>query len=927
MNRSTRALWSAVACLTLWPAATWGQPAPAGKGKPAPPAAGLAAAPATTIAGQLKELDAAVDLKPADRRAVAERVAKAIGPMVDKATDPAALQQEAFELTSAGVTPTLTELEYFGESTEAQAQLNPVAAEVKHMLQRANALATAAANKLLVGMNNSNITQRQAGLKALKPLRLGSEFSDNMATYALCVSLPKDSPQRAADADAAIKYLTQWDTPKSGIQAGVHYQTGKLQLAKGDYAAAKGTLTEVATGTAFKPLPTDQQQNDARYFAAVADLLAGDLTAADGEVKSLADWEQVNYLPKLDAAQQSQVKAALAMLQFRLASGQADAAAKAGNDADKAKDNGQAVTILSTLLQENPDPALQALVFDQLVGRIPEHPDMATADPLVLQALLQQGYDEYDKKDGEPFDRAALARAIDAARELSRRGGKPGVSQQLAVKAAYFVPYALDLKLHDDAAAAAAYMDFMERFPAEPDKDQDCMQHAGGLVFKLHAAAVARNAPDPAEAELYDRFLPLAVNPPYDQKQVAIDYADVLRGQGKYAEAVKYYRMVEPKDPHYAAAQFREMLALYSMLGDSTHPLPADQQPVVAGQLQRAATDVDKTATAALAAAKDDAAKQPLLGQIAIARFDAAISARRDLKDPAKSLSWLDGFDDKIKGLKNEAEFAQTVLVQRINDYMDQGKTSDATDALVKLLQADPSAGETQLFALIQQIDQDLVEAKGRKDVPAERQLATNKATLSGFLVTYGQTSKDPKIRVKLPAFRLYDADSKRQAAELTEDPTARAAALTTALHQYQTLAASPPADLAAAGVTADQVQLGVGLTQYDLADYKAALAALGPLVGQRRVGLATTEVNGQTVENPQYWEATYKDLRSMYELVKASPNDPKAKADASAAAGYLGSQFVLYGDHTGGAGYHDACVQLRDDLKPWLPVVKVSRK
>ena len=853
---------------------------------------------------QLQQLASATGLKPADRRALAERVAKGIDSLVDKATDPALLQQQAFQLTSAGVTPTVTELEYFGDNPAAQAQLKPVAETVRRMFAKVVDLAAGQAKAIVAKITNDNVTKMQAQLRALKRLRVGSEFSDQMASYPLCISLPKGDAQRRSVADKAIAYLKQYDTDKSGIQGGVRVQTGKLQLAKGDDAAAKKTLQSVADGAAkLKPAPTPAEQNDARYFAAVADLLAGKLDAAGADLKALNQWQAVNYLPSLPDAGQDQVKAAGAMLRFRIASAQADAAK---NPAQKRQFNDQAITTLSNLLQQNPDPTLRDLVFDQMVTRIPEHPDVAKLDPLALSALQQQGFDEFDKKDDQPVNKPVLERAVAAARELARRAGQPGVTPAMAVNAAYFVPYALELKLHDDPAAADAYMDFMQRFPAETDKATDCMDHAGAIVFRLHRAAVAKNAPDPVEAKLYDRFLPLAINPPYNQKQIALDYADLLRAQGKYTQAVKYYGMVPKNDKYYPAARFREMLALYSALGDAATNLPAARRKAIAQQLQQLATEVDRAAAADAAAAKDDAARQVALGQVAVARYDAAISARRDLKDPAKSLQWLDGFDAKIKGLKNEAAFAANVVIQRVYAYMDQGKTSAATSQLVPLLQSDPTAGEGLLFDLIQQITHDLDVAKGNNDAAAERQLAANKAQLSGFLVTYAQQSKDPNVQKQLPAYRLYDADSKRQAAELTDDPAARTANLQAALAQYQALAA--------AGNPDPLVQLGEGLTQFDLGHYAQTIAALGPVL--TKVGQPMIDVNGQRVANPQYWETYYKQLRSMYEVGKQDPKNPKAKTYLTDAKQRVGAFFVLYGDKTGGPGYHDDFVKLRDEMK-----------
>ena len=362
--------------------------------------------------------------------------------------------------------------------------------------------------------------------------------------------------------------------------------------------------------------------------------------------------------------------------------------------------------------------------------------------------------------------------------------------------------------------------------------------------------------------------------------------------------------MVPTSDSHYDRAQFGELLALYAALADTTNPLPAAEKKPDAEHLQQLAAAVDKSATAAAAAAKTDADRQRAVAQVAIARYDAAISARRDLKDPAKSIGWLDGFEDRIKSLPNAADFDRGAVVQRVDADMDQGKTADATAQLVPLLKSDPAAGEGLMFDLIHQIDHDLDAAKGANDVAAERQLAANKAVLSGFLVTYAQDSHDPKTHDQLPAYQLYDADSKRQAAELTDDPNARQANLEAALKQYRSLAGGNP-DPA--------VQLGEGLTAFDLGHYKDAIAALSPVM--TKVGQPFIDVNGQRSANPQYWGTYYAQLRSIEQVAKSNPNDAAAKTDLTAARQKVAAFFVLYGDKTGGPGHHDEFVQLKADL------------
>ena len=110
------------------------------------------------------------------------------------------------------------------------------------------------------------------------------------------------------------------------------------------------------------------------------------------------------------------------MLKFRLYSAQSDLA---NDDDEKKKTNDQAIDVLSTLLKDQ--PSLKDLVYDQLIGRIPAKPDLATLNPLILQALQQQGFDEVVKKPDEIVDSKKLTRAIAAARKLSAAKASRGL--------------------------------------------------------------------------------------------------------------------------------------------------------------------------------------------------------------------------------------------------------------------------------------------------------------------------------------------------------------------------------------------------------------------------------------------------------------------------------------------------------------------
>jgi hypothetical protein len=184
---------------------------------------------------------------------------------------------------------------------------------------------------------------------------------------------------------------------------------------------------------------------------------------------------------------------------------------------------------------------------------------------------------------------------------------------------------------------------------------------------------------------------------------------------------------------------------------------------------------------------------------------------------------------------------------------------------------------------------------------------------LSGFLVTWAQNNPDPKIKALTDRYKVFDASTNRVAAELSDDPAARKAALEAALKQYQ--------DLYNANNPDPIVQLGLGMVQFDLGNFQAAKEMLGPLVVNKKIGTATVTIqeNGQpkTVENPQYWEAILKLLQSVDAVAKQKPTDAAATADLAAAKIFLKQLWVQWPKTIGGKKYHEDFEKLRTELIP----------
>jgi len=201
-----------------------------------------------------------------------------------------------------------------------------------------------------------------------------------------------------------------------------------------------------------------------------------------------------------------------------------------------------------------------------------------------------------------------------------------------------------------------------------------------------------------------------------------------------------------------------------------------------------------------------------------------------------------------------------------------------------------------------------MATAKSTGNTTELKKLAQDRAQLSGFVVTWGTKTKDPK----LDTYLLYDADSKREAAELVDDPTARKAGLEAAYSEYKALLQKKPDDPA--------TQLGLGLTAYSLGHYQEAVDNLAPLMDTTKVLHPTKEITGpggvtQIVEDPQFWEANYKRLKSLVELYKQNPKDDKFQKDLSDAHSYLGSLYIINGKKTGGSSYHEEFDKLKAEI------------
>jgi hypothetical protein len=844
--------------------------------------------------------DSQATLTPSQRQELIDKISREIQVDLPSIDDPTTLMQIAKILLTTGVEPQVNTLEYWGENPKTQAQVRPLIQIVLDIYDRAAAVAARQADQIA----NHLAPNDDAGAKrwqALDELRTLATFSQSMAKYDLCLAMDRTDPARQTIATAAIDSLKQFDNNDSAVQAMVRNQIAKLTMAKGDYAAAIDIFSGVINNPngLIKPPPDIALQYQARYFTIVCQILNHDLQNTHASMDALQNWQKRDLGP----AQQQGAAAAFVMLNYRMLSEQADAA----SDPDiRGKENDQAMGVLMQLLKDQPQ--YKGVVAQQMLTRLPMNPDLSTLDPLLLLALQQQGEQEDRKPVGATLDTPVLERAIDAAREILKRQGHGLVDSTTAARSAYVIPYLLE-KLGRNKEAAGAFLDFAQNFQSDLKNANDALDHATVLIAQLRK----QDLQDAETRKLYDRFLPLAIGRPFDRWQFAFEYAVLLQREQKYKQAVQYFTRVPPNDSRILVAHFYEMVALKQRLNDEDDRMTPSERGRVMSQIQSLADEVTARAAASPAGVSDSDKKRNASMLVRTALL-AADLADHEQKDPRRCLEVLRGFEEKVRGMANQQDLLFEALSLRVNAYMSLGQTSQATAALVQLLQTKQgNEGPALVFDLLKKLDADMDHARAAGDMAQVNQLAQNRATLSAFLVTWAANNPDPKIKALTSRYKVFDASTRQLAAELTDDPVAKKAGLISALREYFDL--SDPAN------PDPVVQLGIGMVQYDLGNYKAAKEALGPLVANKKLGAATVTVmqNGEPkiVENTQYWEGILRLLQSTAQTAQQNPDDVRAQKDLESARAFLKQLYVQWPQTIGGRKFHSDYEKLRQQIVP----------
>ncbi|CAN5390680.1 hypothetical protein BH09PLA1_BH09PLA1_12720 [soil metagenome] len=868
---------------------------------------------------QLGESGAKLSLS--QRQKLVGEIVKSIDLALPSMRDPKLMMRQAADLLASGVERDINTLEYWGENPRTQAQVRPVVQTVIKLLERAQSEATRISDEAANKIKNPDDKASVARYEQFEQLAREAEYTKYMTDYDLVLSIDKADPRRREIAGKAAEFLKQYDTADQPIRARVKNRLGKFALASGDLNTARSMFDAVINADAKEfPQPPDiGLQYEARYFRAVTELTSQNGDAAMKGLEELEAWQRSNLpdsnsQPNPEARERAKsaqegASAAAAMLRYRILSLQSELASGAA----KKRKNDEAVAVLYALLKQQ--PGLQGIIYDQLMSKLPDSAPMSSMDALLLQALVRRGENELRRGDAGPIDNQMVDRALAAAREIAGRAksNSSSIDPQLLDSSTLLTGFFLD-KLNQREAATAALLDYIQQFPQSKNLEL-ALDNAQALLGQLR-----RDKPDdPKVGELYERFLPLAIKPPFNRKQFAYEFARRLQLQGKPREAVEYFRLVPNDEKRAMAAHFFQTVALQQQLDELP---PGDAaRPALVAEIQSLADQVKSQIGGALASASDPEERNNYRSMLSRVTLLAAEMARTEQHDPKRALALLEKFEDSIIGLPDANRRLTDALLVRVQSRMALNQYREATDELVQLLDREPARGGRIVYDLLQNLNTELDKAQSAGNEELVRSIARDRAALTGFLVTWAKNNSNESVKKLTYGYSVFDAEVQRFAATHEADPAKRTAGLEKArsrflelndaasIAQYRaTLPEGSSNELSAYDAS---VLMGLARTQFELGQFAEARDNLSRLLNDRRLGppVMVIEDRGaaREIDNDNYWEAVLKLIRSNLALgsgVEESKN-------------YLKQQIVRWAERVGGKKWKKDFEQLRNQIIP----------
>ena len=859
----------------------------------------------------------------AERKKEIGDIVSGINGLLPSITDPQQLLQSASSLILNGTLRLINILDYWGDNPKTQAALNPIAETVDKILDRAVTESKARADAILSKITSGDDPRVKQWEDADQFQKL-AEYNRARASYGLAISYDKAAvAKRNEVCKRAIEKLTEFDDEGSNVRVPVELEIAKLYMVLGEdgYKKSKEFFTKVINAKsddAKNPKKYVGEQYQARYFTLVADVLNHQPDAAEKDLPDLKAWQEANL--GTDEGTKKGVGAAMSMLEYRILSTKAELAK---GPKEKERLNSEAVSVLMDLVNRRPD--LRSIVFEQVMGKLPDNPDLTTLNPLLLEALVTRGIEALQRKIPEKDDAKNIQIAADAARSIISRKGQPGIAGEQVDSSAFRVGVfeehigsSTQLKpeeqLQNKNDAITAYLEYVDKYGGNKIWAEDALDNALSLLVNLRKA----DSNNDDLNKLYDRALDLALFK-VGRKQVAWPYAQRRREMGDFKAAKGGYAMVKSDVPIVMVlAKYYQMFCDQQMLISA----PDAEKPALSADVQRLADELTPLIDGAMPAAEAQVKTQLRLTKIRMVLLAADVA--RANKAPARVVSMLSGFEILLAGSPPEQQntLLGNALFLRVNALISLNRSAEALSAINDLVSRQtPEQSLSTITSLLDKLNGSFLaeRAKEKPDPATLIELSGQRAQLAQLLVQ--QVQKDPQLPEKnRRQYLSFNATAQRQAAELETDAAKKKVYLTQALSTYDELLKGVPENDPNSERTV--YQRLIALTQFivgDTASMEKAHDMLNDLFARGSFGGPMIRINETDESKPNdiFWEAALRLLQAKAQLSTAK-GDPLLLDDAKR---ILRNFIIQHGDQTGGPNYAKDFKQLRQQiLGDWKP-------
>jgi len=439
---------------------------------------------------------------------------------------------------------------------------------------------------------------------------------------------------------------------------------------------------------------------------------------------------------------------------------------------------------------------------------------------------------------------------------------------------------------------------------------------------------------DRTTAEIYNRFLQIAVNPPFNRNEFAFEYGrlllernlDEMKGNYNDAErdrmlssaqkAADLFRKTPPGE-RTLHARFFEMMSYDQMIDlNEKSPLMKDWTAKINALADEVNAGVAQAvASAPIGAARDRARLLKVRTSLLVANLAKDDRSADRPKNLQRALDLLASFEQDVQGLPNAANLIGEVLFIRVNALLSLGKTDEAMESLGKYLETKTGDESIRIvYDMLEALNKEFDQAERDKNEARMAELAAHRAKVSGYMVQRVSKTNNAELKKLLPKYEDFEAIALQKAALLEKDPPKKQEYLNSALKIFQNRQKNAPNDRG--------VQLAIALVQYDMGNYAEAQPVLNELLRDKLLGRPMREEKSadgfRMVPNDGYWDALLKLCWSNVKVSKVGgEKSAKIMEDTQQ---YLKQLYITY-PQPGGAKWGPKFDLLRQEIIPdWTP-------